>query len=150
MRYYNLFEGGRALRIAVGITALIILLFIGSAGAVTLTVNASGGAMYTKIQDAINYSNNGDMIIVFSGIYYENVNVNKEVVLRGVDDGSGLPVKVIAGGDSENAIILSAGNSMLEGFTAYGVGYGTGIIVRSDNNIIRNNTATNYYQDLRV
>jgi len=41
--------GGRALRIAVGITMLILVL-AGGAGAATITVDDSGGAMYTRIQ----------------------------------------------------------------------------------------------------
>ncbi len=40
--------GGRALRKAFGILILTILLLAGGAGAATLTVNASGGADYTK------------------------------------------------------------------------------------------------------
>jgi hypothetical protein len=38
----NLCSGGRALRIAAGITMLVLLL-AGRAGAATITVNASGG-----------------------------------------------------------------------------------------------------------
>ncbi len=81
MEWHNI-GGGRALRIAGGITILVLLL-AGSAYAVTLTVNASGGADYTRIQDAINNSNNGDTILVYSGTYYENVDVNNQLILRG-------------------------------------------------------------------
>jgi len=44
--------GGPALRIAIGIS-LLILLLAGGAGAATITVNASGGADYTRIKDAL-------------------------------------------------------------------------------------------------
>lgn len=44
--------GGHALRIVVGIT-MLSLLPKGDADAVIITVNASGGRDYTRIQDAI-------------------------------------------------------------------------------------------------
>jgi hypothetical protein len=44
-RVYNI-RGGRALRIAVGISALAVVLLAGGAGAATLTVDDSGGADY--------------------------------------------------------------------------------------------------------
>ena len=130
--------GGHALRIGMGIT-VIILLLAGGASAATLTVNASGGADYTRIQDAINNSNNGDTILVYSGTYSEDVNVNKQLILKGVDTGGGKPVIYSRG----NVIKLRAGDSTLEGFKATGARaiYNAGIVVNSNNNIIRNNDA---------
>jgi hypothetical protein len=49
----NYIDGRNAVKIAIGI-AILALLFAGSADAISLTVNASGGgADYTSIQDAI-------------------------------------------------------------------------------------------------
>ncbi len=73
---------GRALSIAFGLTMLVLLL-AGGAGAATITVNASGGAMYTRIQDAVNAASDGDTIMVAAGTYNENVVVNKSVSLIG-------------------------------------------------------------------
>ncbi len=135
--------GGRALGIAVGIMALVLVM-AGGVGAATLTVNISGGADYTRIQDAIDNASAGDTILVYSGTYYENVNVNKQLNLSGIDTGSGKPV-VDAGGNG-SSITLSAGNSTLEGFTIINSGYpNAGISATSSNNIIRNNTALNNY-----
>ena len=58
-------------------------------------VGGSGPGNYSSIQDAIDNASNGDTVFVYSGIYYENVFVNKSLTLRGEDknttiiDGSG-------------------------------------------------------------
>ena len=78
--------------IAVGIIVLTILLLVGGAGAATLTVDDSGGANYTKIQDAIDNASVGDTILVYSGTYYENVDVNKQLNLIGIEYDGGKPV----------------------------------------------------------
>ncbi len=59
----------RVLKIAVGIT-ILALSFSGDAVAATLTVDDSGGAMYTRIQDAINNAAAGDTVLVYSGTYH--------------------------------------------------------------------------------
>ncbi len=128
------------------ILGAVILLFLGimagPASAATWTVDDSGGANYTKIQDAINNASNGDTILVYSGTYYENVDVNKQLTLRGVDNSGEEPV--INAGGSGSAITLSAGNSILEGVTAINASWpNVGISVKSNNNILRNNTASN-------
>ncbi|MGB8215954.1 MAG: S-layer protein domain-containing protein [Candidatus Methanoperedens sp.] len=55
----------------------VIALLAGMAGASTLTVDDSGGAMFIKIQDAIVKASQGDTILVNAGSYYEDVNVYK-------------------------------------------------------------------------
>ena len=94
---------------------------------------------YAKIQWAVNNATAGDTIIVKSGIYYENVNITKQLTLRGLDTGSGKPV-VDAGG-SGSAITLSADGITLEEFIATNSIWGIKVI--SNKSTITGNTASN-------
>jgi parallel beta-helix repeat protein len=130
--------GVHALRIAVGITMLALLL-AGNANAANLTVCPSGCA-YSSIQKAIMASSNGDSILVQSGTYFENVKVNKKLILRGIDN----PVVYARGNGS--AITLSANGITLEGFSVGGGGsyyLEAGIKVNSNNNTLSDNNASN-------
>jgi nitrous oxidase accessory protein len=133
----NNLRGGRIFRIAVGI-AVLVLLLAGGVSAATLTVNASSGANYTKIQDAVNNASAGDTILVYSGIYYENVNVTKQLILRGIDNGRGKPV---VDGSERSAIEIKASGVTLDGFNPRNSSLG--IYVNSNNNTILNNNASN-------
>jgi nitrous oxidase accessory protein NosD len=83
----NISSGGK-LRIAVGITMLVLLLASG-AGATELVVCPSGCA-YSSIQVAVYAASAGDTVTVNSGTYVENVAVNKQLILRGVNTGVGI------------------------------------------------------------
>ena len=102
--------------------------------------NIDKGTNYTTIQAAINAASPGDEIHVDSREYHENVNVNKQLILRGIDTGDGKPV-VNASYEWGTAITLSAGWTTLEGFNVRNSS--SGISVASNNNLLRNNTATN-------
>jgi parallel beta-helix repeat protein len=107
----------------------------------TYTVCPSG-CNYTSIQAAIDAAQLGDTIEVYSGTYYENVNVSKRLNLRGKDRGSGKPV-VNAGGNG-SAITLAHDGIILDGFTVINSSWSqAGILVSSNNNLIINNTASN-------
>ena len=65
---------------------IFVLSMVGTASATSWSVDDSGGADSTRIQDAINNASAGDTILVYSGIYYENVVVDKSVTLKGIDN----------------------------------------------------------------
>ncbi|HWQ96236.1 MAG TPA: NosD domain-containing protein [Candidatus Methylomirabilis sp.] len=129
-----------SIRIAVRIIGIIMLgiLLAGSAQAATLTVCKSGCA-YSGIQDAVDAASSGDTIQVQSGTYYENVNVNKQLILRGIE------MPVVDANGSGSAITLSADGIRLEGFTATGSGLYTeaGIKINSNNNMLSGNNVSN-------
>jgi parallel beta-helix repeat protein len=62
---------------------LLFLLFpLGAASAKTITVDDSGSADFTKIQDAVNVACDGDTIIVKDGTYAEDIKVNKSLTIQ--------------------------------------------------------------------
>ncbi|MFZ3382604.1 MAG: NosD domain-containing protein [Candidatus Methanoperedens sp.] len=141
----NIACGGRALRIAVGITMLVLVL-AGGAGAMTFTVDDSGGADYTRIQDAINASSNGDTITVAAGTYNENVKVNKSVSLV----GAGADVTIVQAANSINHVFNVTANTVnITGFKVTGtIGSGkAGLYFNGINyaNISNNNISKNSY-----
>ena len=107
---------------------------------------------YAKIQWAVNSATTGSTIIVKSGTYYENVYVNKQLILRGIDTGTGKPV--VDTGGSGNAIELYADGITLEGFNVTNSGstwYHAGVkVIHSSNNIITGNTISNNAYCIRL
>jgi parallel beta-helix repeat (two copies) len=123
---------------------LMALVLHPTALATTITVGSSG-CDYVTIWEAIDVANPGDTIEVQSDTYNENVMIDIQLILRGVDTGGGLPV-VDAGG-RRDAITLYADGITIEGFIATNAGgdfsNDAGIKVTSNNNIVRNNYVTN-------
>ncbi len=75
-----------------------------------LYVGGSGPGNYTKIQDAIDNASDGDTIFVYSGIYYENLIINKSITLI----GENRETTIICGSVKENFTILIDNISYVE------------------------------------
>ena len=96
---------------------------------------------FQVVQDAINVSIDGDIIRVFSGIFYENVIVNKSVSLI----GNGSEVTTIDGGGNGDVVNITADWVNMSGFYITGGGsnwWNAGIKVQSQNNKIHSNNCT--------
>ena len=121
---------------AIAIGILLALFFLASTCTAS-TIYVPGD--YSTIQAAVNAASPGDTVIAYNGTYYENVEINKQLTVRGV----GIPV-VDAGGNG-NAITISADGVILEGFYAINPDFWSmgAIKVTSNNNIIRRNAAMN-------
>ena len=110
-------------------------------GGNTLFVGGNGTGNYSKIQDAINDSENGDMVFVYddSSPYNENLEVDKSITLKGENKET----TVINGNDSEIVVNISSDNVILSGFTILNHGnysHRTSIIfVQSNYNVISGN-----------
>jgi len=106
-------------------------------------VGGSGTGNYTKIQDAIDNTSNGDTVFVFddSSPYYERVQINKSIDLIGEDRNT----TVIDANGGGVVICISSDNVSINEFTlqnsSYGVEFdknGFNFCAISDNNIIDN------------
>ncbi|PWB52784.1 MAG: hypothetical protein C3F06_07715 [Candidatus Methanoperedenaceae archaeon] len=119
-------------------TAVGILMLIFMGNTVTAAI-ISVPDDYARIQWAIDNATDGNTIEVQSGTYYENLNLNKKLILRGI----GMPVVDAMGNGS--TITLFADGISLEGFTATGSGSypEAGIRVNSSNNTLTGNNASN-------
>jgi len=100
-----------------------------------LFVGGDGAGNYTKIQDAIDDSNEGDTVFVYSGVYFEYITINKSINLIGEEknttkiDGSNLSKIVIS--------IFSEGTS-INGFKIKNYGK-EAIFIQANNTIVTNN-----------
>ena len=101
--------------ILISISIITILTIIASVEAETFNV-CSRGCDYSSLQEAINAASEGDIIFVQSGIYSETINLDKRLILRGVDTGDGKPLFI-----GDNSIItIYANRSIIDGFNFSG------------------------------
>jgi len=132
---------------------LILMLIMTNANASVITVGPTG-CEYSSIQTAIDAAESGDIIQVQSGAYYENVDVNKQLTLLGIDTGTGKPV--VDAKFSGSSFILNADGIVIAGFAATNSEdtssstCAAGVYVYSNHNIIRNNDFVNNIFGIRL
>ena len=135
---------------------LFILLFYSLAVfADVLTVKKDGTGDYTQIQTAIDYSTNGDTVLVWPGTYYENINLNgRSITLGSLILTTGIEnykYSTIIDGNKNGSCILINSNEeqvVINGFTlqnGYTLDIGGGIVAKYptivQNCVIKNNFA---------
>lgn len=134
---------------------------VNSAGAEVLTVNSNNGfgtqsIVYPSIQAAINGANDGDIIMVTAGTYYENLTISNKINLTITGDGIGstiiqpMVLKTTGVGhkyDPNMHVALFVNRSMnvtIEGITISGSGLGPNAVVfwNASNGEIKNSRIT--------
>jgi nitrous oxidase accessory protein len=120
---------------------LLVVMF-----AFIMLANCANAVIFVKsgerIQAAIDAAHSGETIEVSSGTYQESLVIDRSLTLKGISSGKDLP-RV----QSENgpAITIKANGVILEGLWAKSASGWTGdagILVQSNDNIIRNNMAS--------
>jgi len=123
------------------IVALMLIQFIAGVSLAADEVICKSGCQYATIQAAVDAAKPGDVIEVNSGNYSEKLIINKNVTLRGLDTGEGMPV--IDAGEIGSAVTISADGVTMEGFLVTRSGHcgcgNAGIRLNSNNNTIRRN-----------
>ncbi|WP_390175980.1 right-handed parallel beta-helix repeat-containing protein [Methanosarcina siciliae] len=114
-------------------------MYVNTVAADTITVDSGGEGDYTSIQQAVINSNNGDIILVNTGTYIENVDVDKKLTIT---SKSGNPedtiVQALSPGD--HIFHVTANNVTIKGFSLKNSISGSGIYLDSvQYNTIANN-----------
>lgn len=110
-------------------------------------VGGRGIGNYTSIQDAINDSNSGDTVFVYSGNYIDNIIINKSITLLGINRSN----TKISGSNGLFSILIKSKGITISGFTIQNSNVGIFLpdskynYCNISNNIIRNN-----YEGIRI
>lgn len=123
------------------------LVITGNAAAIAITVNNSTGlaADFTSIQAAVNAANPGDEIIVKPGIYEENIEITKALIILSESDNPSDTI-IQAADSSKDIFGLWANEVSIKGFSIRGSGSAAGIHLfgvadcRIEHNILSNNS----------
>jgi parallel beta-helix repeat protein len=68
---------------------------------------------FSTIQEAINAAQNGSTILVSSGVYFEQLTINKTLTLLGEDRMN----TIVDGSNSGSVVTVTADNAVIDGFT---------------------------------
>jgi hypothetical protein len=139
-----------------------VLLIIGSLNGITIIVDINGTGDYTSIQSGINAGNDGDIVLVYPGRYYENIDyLGKTITVASLEMTTGnrdyIHSTIIDGNQTDCCVAVHNGEgigTILRGFTiTNGIGYlittrryGGGIFasysnLKIINSIIKNNSS---------
>jgi len=120
-----------------GVASAFILMSLGSSGQ-TIIVDPHGEGDFDTIQDAINVADQGDIIFINDGTYFERIILNKEITLQG--DGSANTT--INGGDEGSVCTVTASGGRISNISFRGSGgqeFDAGIKCELANNIVIEN-----------
>lgn len=115
----------------------------------SIYVGGIGDGNYTIIQKAVNNASDGDTIYVYSGIFYENIIINKSITLIGENKHT----TIIDGGIKDTVIEIISDKVTITGFTLQGsslVFPKAGINISSSSVIITDNLIHNNYYGITL
>ncbi len=127
-----------------------------------VTVRKDGKGNYTSIQNAIDNVSNGDVIYILNGTYFENLEINKPLLLFGEDRNT----TIIDGRKNKNVVNISSDKVQINGISIKNsdekysgvkiqgnnititeckiIENGIGLnVIKSNNNLIKNNKIGN-------
>ena len=127
------------------ILLLIVIPLVSLVTASGREIRVGEGGEYSSIQDAVNASSEGDIIVVSSGTYYENIYIEgkKDITILGEDRQSTI---IDGSGKSHTIYISSCSGIVIMGFTirnAGGAGNDNIFLVDTRNATISNNIIKN-------
>ena len=128
---------GSALRLCAVAREIFFILVVASVGqAATLTVGPN--AQFQLIQTALNNAQPGDVIEVRSGVYNENLLIDKQLSLVGIDH------PIVRGNGSGSVVVITTDSCVFRGFRVEHSGgdlqtEDSGILLKSSHNQIEQN-----------
>ena len=128
------------------VTIALTALWVSLCHARIITVDDDGPADFSNIQAAINDANNGDIIDVRPGVYYENIDMKTGIVLQ----GAGADLTTIDGTQHGHVVVFNLASATIMGFkiinSGSNPGYSAGIFTSQSTVTIKNNViANNHY-----
>lgn len=118
----------------------------------TIYVDINGNGDFISIQDAINASDDGNIIIVRKGTYYERLNIDKSINLVGEDKDTTI-ISMIDANNTYNLISINTDNSSIENFTfnnGSNSRYSCIVVDSYYNNTIKNNNIIGFYHGIYI
>ena len=104
------------------IMVLFFIITVNAASGEQIKVDIKGGADYANIQDAVDNAKNGDTILVSSGTYIENVNINKQLSI--ISESGNPDDTIVQAGEQDGYIFkVMANNVTISGFSIRGRGF---------------------------
>nr|WP_304364413.1 NosD domain-containing protein [Methanosarcina sp. KYL-1] len=109
----------KTVKVCFAIASVFLMLSAGSAAARRITVGSDDNKDFSSIQAAVDSAEPGDTVYVYSGIYRENVYLDKEITVRSI---SGKPEEYIvkAKDPHEHVFHVKANNVTISGFSIKG------------------------------
>jgi parallel beta-helix repeat protein len=136
--------------ICIALAFVLIIVTAGSVAASVITVDDSSGANYTTICDAIKNAVDDDTILVYRGIYRENVNVNKSLMIISRSETPEDTV-IQAADPCNNVFHVTADNVIIRGFNIKGANNNAGIYLNGvHDNIVSNNILSDNQHGIRL